>query len=254
MESWCERLDIATQRKIVKQFYKARIKNHKNEYIHPSYQLEQKLLNAIRLRNTNEAISALKEINKQERATLSPDPLRSLKNSIICSCTLFTRAVIEGGMHPEVAYNLSDVMIQEIERLDDQEKLEEFEVNMVYTFIHTLEAEQMPKYPPIVQKVISFIHEHILHDLSLETIARELYINPSYLSTIFKKETGTTLIEYINRKKIEESKYFLLHSDLSISDIANLFHFCNQSYYTSLFKKFTGTTPGKFRELNNGHQ
>lgn len=246
-------MDVATQRKIIKQFYKARIENHQDEYIHPSYQLEQKLLTAIRMRNERAAISALREINKLKRAKLASDPLRSLKNSIICSCTIFTRAVIEGGMHPEVAYNLSDVLIQEIERLDSREKLEKFEINMVYTFIRTLEEEQMPRHSPIVQKAISYIHEHILHDLSLEKIASELYINPSYLSTLFKKETGTSLVEYINRKKIEESKYFLLHSDMPISSIASLFHFCNQSYYTSLFKKFTGTTPAKYRELKKNY-
>ncbi|MFS8650410.1 MAG: AraC family transcriptional regulator [Caldibacillus sp.] len=242
-------MDVRTQKKIIQQFYKARIENHQNEYIHPPYQLEQKLLTAIRMRNEKEAISALKQINKMKRAKLASDPLRSLKNSIIVSCALFTRAVIEGGMHPETAFNLSDVLIQEIERLDTREKLEKFEYNMVYTFIRTLEEEQLPKHSPIIQNAISYIHEHILHELSLEKIASDLNINPSYLSTLFKKETGTTLVEYINRKKIEESKYFLLHSELSISSIASLFRFCNQSYYTSLFKKFTGLTPAKYREM-----
>ena len=153
-------------------------------------------------------------------------------------------------MHPEIAYNLSDVMIQEIERLNNREDLEKFEINMVYTFVQTLKKEQLPKHSPLVQKTISYVHKHILDDLSLEKIASELFINPSYLSSIFKKETGTTLVEYINRKKIEESKYFLSHSELPISNIASLFHFCNQSYYTSLFKRFTGTTPARFREMN----
>lgn len=56
------------------------------------------------------------------------------------------------------------------------------------------------------------------------------------------------------QKKIEESKYFLLHSELSISDISNLFRFCNQSYYTALFKKYTGVTPKDFRELNHQNE
>lgn len=243
-------MDKNIQKKIINQFYKARIENHQNEYVHPSYQLEKKLLTAIRLQNEREAKRTLREINRQQRAKLSTNTLRSLKNSIICSCTIFTRAAIEGGLNPEIAYNLSDVLIQEIEKMDDMKKLEEFEYSMVSTFIQTLKEEQLPpKYSPMVKNAITYIHEHILDDLSLGTISAELYVNPSYLSNIFKKETGATLTEYINRKKVEESKYFLLHSEMTISEIAVLFRFCNQSYYTSLFKKYTGITPKKYREI-----
>lgn len=242
------------KRKLSNNITKQELKTKKNEYLHPSYQLEQKLITAIKLGNEKEAISTLKEINKQKRAKLANNTLRSLKNSLIGSCTIFTRAAIQGGLHPESAYNLSDVLIQEIESMDDPAKLEEFEINMIYTFIRELKNEQLPKYTNIVMQTISYIHEHILHELSLEKIAKDLYIHPSYLSNIFKKETGTTVSNYINQKKIEESKYFLLHSELSISDISNLFRFCNQSYYTALFKKYTGVTPKDFRELNHQNE
>ena len=238
------------QASLIKQFLKERIKNQQNEYLHPSYQLEQKLLKAIKLGNTKSAIQALKEINHLQRAKLADNQLRSLKNSLICSCTLFTRAIIQGGVHPEIAYNLSDVMIQEIERIHEPEKLEEFEYSMVYTFIQTLNEEKMPTYHSLVNRAISYIHDNILQELSLHIIAEKLYVHPSYLSNIFKNETGLTITDFINRKRIEESKYFLRHTNLTISQIAHLFHFCNQSYYTSLFKKITGMTPKKFRELN----
>lgn len=244
-------MDSKLQKKIIHQFYKARLANKENEYLHPSYQLEKKLVTAIKLGNETEAISALKEINQLERAKLSTNTIRSLKNSLICSCTIFTRATIQGGLHPEYAYNLSDVLIQEIENLHNETSLIEFEQNMVYTFIKTLKKEQISNYTSIVNKAISYIHENILQDLSLDKIASDLFVNSSYLSNIFKKETTITLTDYVNRKKIEESKYFLLHSELTISDISNLFHFCNQSYYTSLFKKITGLTPKKFKELED---
>ena len=70
-------------------------------------------------------------------AKLASTPLRSLKNSLICSCTLFTRAIIRGGVDPDTAYNLSDVIIQQIEKFEDYNKLQDFEVKMVHTFIDT---------------------------------------------------------------------------------------------------------------------
>ena len=128
-------MDSKLQKKIIHQFYKARLANKENEYLHPSYQLEKKLVTAIKLGNETEAINALKEINQLERAKLSTNTIRSLKNSLICSCTIFTRAAIQGGLHPEYAYNLSDVLIQEIENLHDETSLIEFEQNMVYFYL-----------------------------------------------------------------------------------------------------------------------
>jgi Bacterial regulatory helix-turn-helix proteins, AraC family. len=237
------------QQAIISQFYKARIENRQKEYLHPPYQLEQKLMNAIRLGNMEEALAALKEINTLERPKLAETKIRSLKNSLICSCTLFTRAVIQGGVHPEIAFNLSDVLIRKIEQLDEVEELDKFEADMVCSFIRTLKAEAAPSYTGIVNEAIRYIHDNILQDLSLDTIAGAIFVNPSYLSTVFKKETGMNITDFINRKRIEESKYFLLHTDLSISTIASLFHFCNQSYYTRLFKKITGLTPRKYKDV-----
>jgi two-component system, response regulator YesN len=245
-----EMMETIVRDHILHDFYKARMENRQKEFLHPSYQHEQKLLTAIQLGNRKEAITALNEINQLQRAKLASTPLRSLKNSLICSCTLFTRAIIRGGVDPDTAYNLSDVIIQQIEKFEDYNKLQDFEVKMVHTFIDTLEKEHLNRYSSIVNKAISYIHNHILQDLSLQSIAKELYVSPSYLSDIFRKETGTTLIEFINRKKIEESKYFLLHTDLPLSQISSLFQFCNQSYYTYLFKKFTGVTPKKFQEIS----
>ncbi|MCL6574303.1 MAG: AraC family transcriptional regulator, partial [Bacillus sp. (in: Bacteria)] len=99
----------------------------------------------------------------------------------------------------------------------------------------------------VVNRAITFIHQRIFHRISVEKIAEFAGVHPGYLSKIFKVSVGMVIPEYINRKKIEDSKYYLLHSNSSLSDIANMLGYCNQSYYTSLFKKFTGKTPGQYK-------
>jgi len=241
-------MNALKQKTIINQFYKTRIENDQNKYLHPVYQLEQKLLTAIEQGNSRVALSTLKELNQLEDK-LKNGNIRTLRNSLISSCTLFSRATIKGGVHPDIAFQLCQSFIEEIERKETESELRMLEAEMVHAFIQTLTHKQEITYTGIVNKAITYIHENILQELSLDKIASELYVNPSYLSNIFKKETGITITEYINRKRIEESKYFLLHSDLSISEIAILFHFCNQSYYTLLFKKITDLTPRKFREI-----
>lgn len=234
---------------IIKKFMQTRIENQQNFYFHPSYSLEQKLLNSISRGDIETAEQTLNEINKLERAKLSKDTIRSLKNSLICSCTLFTRAIIKGGVDPENAFNLSDVVIQQIEETNDPYDLEQLEYEMLHTFIKALHDVKRPSYQFVVNKAIAFIHQEILNDLSLERIAEYVQVHPSYLSKVFKKEVGYSLTEYISKKRIEDSKYFLIHSNSPISDISNLFRFCNQSYYTSLFKKYTDLTPKQYRQL-----
>lgn len=194
------------------------------------------------------AKEVLDQINSLERAKLAAEPIRSLKNSLICSCTLFTRAIIHGGVLPEDAFNLSDVMIRQIEKLDTVPDLIEFEYEMVTCFIDTLRATEKLEYNPLVNKAITYIHRKIIsNDLLLENIAEFVGVHPSYLSKIFKEAVGMTISEFINRKKIEDSKYFLLHTNLQLSEVAQMLGYCNQSYYTSLFKKYSGMTPGQYK-------
>jgi len=237
---------------IIKKFLLSRIHNQQIEYSHPPYDYEQQLLDAIMLGSQKKAKEILTKINKLEAATLASSPIRSKKNSLIAICTLFTRAIIKGGVNPETAFNLSDAYIRELEKINDHYNLAELEYEMLYQFIETLKNDSSTKkFSHPITLAISYIHENILHDLSLELVAKQVFINPSYLSSKFKKEVGLTISDFINKQRIEESKYFLLNTNTTISDIALLFKFCNQSYYSALFKKYNGVTPGQFRLLGS---
>ncbi|WP_181347729.1 helix-turn-helix transcriptional regulator [Thalassobacillus sp. CUG 92003] len=235
---------------MLERFMTVRMNNRQNHYLHPSFLMEQQLIEAITSQNKERAMNLLKNINKDQRPTLAHTPLRSLKNSLICSCTLFTRAIISAGVEAETAFNLSDAYILEIELRNTPERLDELEYEMLSHFIQmVIELEGLP-YSTIINKAITFIHDHILDDLRLEQIAGHCYVSPSYLSHLFKKEVGRSIVQFINEKRVEESKYFLLHTTTSISDISGLFKFCNQSYYTSVFRKHLGLTPKQYRDTH----
>ncbi|UQZ37446.1 AraC family transcriptional regulator [Paenibacillus sp. PK3_47] len=234
-------------KKIIRQFIEERVKNRQQFYVHPSYNSEQKMLQALSKGLFDEAAQALDAINRQERATLARSHVRSLKNSLICTCTLFTRAIINGGVHPENAYNLSDVFIRQIEETNGVEELKALEYEMLHSFFWTLRKEKKPAYNSIVNKTISYIHEEMFAELTLEQLAAKVNVHPYYLSGLFKQEVGLSISEYITRNRIEDSTYFLIHSDLRILDISVLLGFCNQSYYTRQFKKYMSMTPLQYR-------
>ncbi|RHW41611.1 AraC family transcriptional regulator [Neobacillus notoginsengisoli] len=236
---------------IIQKYFETRLKNKQNYFVHPSYALEQQLMDCIGRGAEEEAKAVLDQINSSERAKLADEPIRSLKNSLICSCTLFTRSIIKAGVLPEDAFNLSDVFIRQIERLSSAKDIKALEYEMVSSFIDTLKTANRPYYNNMINKAINYINQGIFQDLSLETIAGHVGVTPSYLSKVFKESVGIPISEFINRRRVEESKYFLLHSKLSLSDITHLLGYCNQSYYTHLFKKYIGVTPKHFRNIQS---
>ncbi|MEC2346178.1 AraC family transcriptional regulator [Paenibacillus barengoltzii] len=224
-----------------------------DRFVHPPVDYEQELLEAIRMGDEATALQVMRKINELEAAVLATYPLRSKKNALIASCTLFTRAIIQGGVDPEIAFHLSDTLILEIEKLNDLEALAQFEYEMLVQFVMTIqrEREELP-YSHLVKLAIHYIRQHIFDDLTLPHIANHLGVHPSYLSDRFRRETGVPLMKYINSRKIEESKYMLIYTNRSISEVAFHFKFCNQSYYTRLFKEFVGMTPKQFRTSGAG--
>ena len=82
----------------------------------------------------------------------------------------------------------------------------------------------------------------------MDELAALTYVNKSYLGTIFKKETGSTIPQYINEVRVEKSKLLLLEENLSIVEIASLCGFEGQSYFTKVFREIVGMTPKKYRE------
>ncbi len=228
-----------------------KMENLNSFYKHPSYYLERKLLSAMKRCLKEDVVQILDMINSMERAKLADSPLRSTKNSLIGSCTLFARAAIESNVNPEDAYSLSDVFIYEIERVMELHKLQQLEYDMALEYVDLIEIERTAQYPLTVAKAIQYIHENISEDISLIHVATHTKTSKEYLSTLFKKEVGYGVVEYIQLQKVEESKYFLELTSMTISEISELFNFCNPGYYSKVFKKFELVTPNQYRKSKN---
>jgi len=228
-----------------------KIENLNCDYRHPSYYLERKLINEIKRGMEKQALETLSTINSLERATLANNPLRSLKNSLIASCTLFSRAALEANVPPEDVFSLSDVTILEIENINNLKLLQDYEYNMVKTFIKMVNKERVRSHSLPVARMINYIHENITEKITLASLARLTKKSPPYLSAQFKNEVGMNVAEYIQLQKIEKSKDFLEYTNMSIQEIANLFSFCNIGYYTRVFKKHVGMSPSMYRSQRN---
>ena len=216
-------------------------------YRHPPYFLEREISQCIAEQDEKNALAILSEINRLHRANLSDEPLRSLKNSLICSCSLFTRAAIAGGAMPDAAFSHSDTCIRTIEGMHDVETLAEYEYTMVREFIYLVQRRREGGVSAVVRAAIIYTNEHLLEAITVRSIAESIFVNPSYLSSAFKQETGESLSHYIRRKRIRHAEKLLREGGDTMADIAVTCQFCSQSHFIQVFKKMKGLTPEQFR-------
>ena len=229
--------------RFIQEYFQNTYKNREKMFTHPPYFLEKRLIGQIKICDEEGAVATLREINLLSRAVLARDPLRSLKDSIICSCTFFTRAVIDAGVFPDTAFTYSDTFIQEIEAMENLASVRDFEQKIVRQFIALVREHTSANYSRPVFDAMQYINHNLTQDLSLAEIARHAFVHPNYLSSLFKKETGSSVTDFIARQRIEESEYFVKYTDYDFADIASFYHFCSQSYYCTLFKKYRSVSP-----------
>lgn len=231
---------------------KERLKNWKIYFQHPSYSLERKLLAEIKMGLFDEGIITLQEINALEKAVLARNPIRSMKNSLIASCTLFTRSVIEAGVDPEDAFALSDVFINHIEELEQMKELEAFEYEMHSEFMTLRKKKKSINFPYPVIQMIKYINENITEKITVTKLSHLTSKSPGYLSKLFKKEVGSTLTFYIQQQKIETAKYYLEYTSMKITEIATMLDFSNSAHFSKVFKRYTGLIPSYYRRQSEG--
>lgn len=222
------------------------------QFQHAPYAIEQEVCGMIANGNTANSKHILSEINRMPRAKLANTPVRSLKNSLICSCTFMARAAITGGVKPDEAFTLSDAYIQRIEAAATTMDLAGFEAEMIEGFTARVRTARSERYSAPVTQAIQYISLHLSDPLTVAGIANAGFHNANYLSGLFRRETGETIHQYILHKRIEEAAHFVLTSSDPIAEIATFYQFCSQSHFVQCFKRQFGVTPGVYRSRRSG--
>ena len=98
-----------------------------------------------------------------------------------------------------------------------------------------------------IAKTVLYIRKHLNEAIELEKLAEISCLSKDHFIRLFKKELGTTPLQYINQKKIEKAQLLLITEELAVKEIAFQLAFDDYSYFNRLFKKTTGVTPQEYR-------
>ena len=176
-----------------------------------------------------------------------PDSLRDQKNYLITLKTLLRKAAERGGVHPMHIHRLSDHFALSIENARYVKQTTALVEEMIRSFCQLVKQHSLSKYSYYVGQTITLVQFDLTADLRLKTIAQTLNVNSSYLSSLFHREVGCTLTEYINRQRIDRGIRLLQLTSKPVQEIAAECGIHDVNYFIKLFKAQTGFTPARYR-------
>ena len=131
-----------------------------------------------------------------------------------------------------------------IERTEDAERAVIETANEVWELYPKVQNPQM-------QDVIVYILNNPESDLKQKTIASKLYMNSSYLSTVFATQTGMRFVDYITTVRLKRAGWLLKNTEMKITEIALRLDYKDVGYFSQLFKKQYGIVPSQYRLPDN---
>lgn len=202
---------------------------------------EKKLINAILSADIDLATQYINEIfNNNIHAGLSPE----LVNLLIYS---LSSTLLKVASTMPIA-PLAKTML--VTKLANHSSIVAAHENIVYAIRLLCDCVPQTDVATISSQVIKIIDEcYNKSSLSVADIGSRLNKNSSYLSRIFKKETGENLLSYINKVRIMKSKELLSSTSLNIKEIAEATGFISSTVFISTFKKYEGITPGQYKQV-----
>ncbi|KWX85379.1 AraC family transcriptional regulator [Paenibacillus riograndensis] len=135
---------------------------------------------------------------------------------------------------------------KEIDQVPDLASMEEY-------ILSFLELFQLPPEAGAgstkMREIVQYIHKHFYEKgFAIPDIANHVGMNETYLCSLFKKQRGGTIKEYISSLRVEKAKELLLDKELKLYEVADRTGFTDANYFTTFFKKYAGCTPSEYRE------
>ncbi len=220
--------------------------------IEERYETEENLLEAIAAGDHARAILYHGKTRNFKIMPRSENTLINRKNLVIVLNTLCRKAVQKGHVHPMYIDDLSTRFAIQINQIRSLKELDTLESDMIHKYCLLVYNHSMKNYSQIVQQCITYTDFHYAEPLTLAFFAERCHVTKSYLSSLFKKETGRNLTDYIHSVRISHSLFLLNSTQMPIHIVAVNCGYNDINYFIKLFKRLNGISPKQYRiQLRN---
>jgi Response regulator containing CheY-like receiver domain and AraC-type DNA-binding domain len=206
-------------------------------------EIEDRMIISIRQNELKDSLSIIDDIFlKAEKSVLDFISLRKLAFEI---CRSFLK-----HFHTELFQTKSEINYMEyFKKCSGKEDIKRALKEYIIVVIDRLKLYRNQSSPSVIEKVKCYINENIEKELSLQNMAQLVYMNPTYFSELFKKETGENFVEYVTRCRLNLAKGLLADGSMKMEEIAARTGYGRLEYFYKVFKKYEGITPKEFRKL-----
>ena len=168
--------------------------------------------------------------------------------------TLLRKAAESGGVHPLYIDNVSSDFAIKIEQSPSLKNLQNLMNEMYYSHCNLVEKHSFERFSAPVRRAMLTIDGDIESNITLSSLSASQNISPAYLSTLFKRETGKSITEYINQKRMNKAAKLLKTTSLQVQTIASHCGIMDVQYFSKLFKKQFGESPNNYRRNISGNK
>lgn len=212
------------------------------------YEAEKKLLHYIEIGDKENAMKAMLDHHTGDFLYRVPgNPLRARKNITFSGNTMYRIAAGNGGVEPQYLHAISEKFALKIESAVAMSELNTIDVNMIDEYCKAVKNFAIKGYSPVVKKALMYINLHFNESINLQSVADEIGFNRTYLAKKFKSEINLSVIDYIQRKRIDEAKFLINLGRLSTTEIGLQVGFNSYNYFCKVFKELTGMTASEYK-------
>ncbi len=197
--------------------------------------------------NYQGAITLLSRLQRNGLDAKADSILRDGKNSLLVLNVLCRVAGYRGDVHPDQLDKLARSFILKIEGATNMAELYSLRDTMIRKYCAAARKKNDTRYSPVIQKVVDSVAGSFHTNLTLNGLAQQFHVSPSYLSTLFKKETGQSFTEYLTQQRLAFAKKLLRETDLPINVVAAECGIADNNYFARIFKAQEGMTPAQYR-------
>lgn len=218
------------------------------EVIEKRYAAENAMLQALKRGDYTETILRHNQFLQYRISPRTNDSVRNVKNFLFVANTLYRKAVEQAGVHPIYIDALSRQLAIQIESCTSEVQIKPLENEMIRKYCLLVKNHSRAGYSDLIHRCLDYIEFHYMEQISLKSLAEQLSVSSVYLSTLFKKEVGSNLSNYIQDIRLRQSLILLNSTSLPIQEVAAQCGFLDMNYFSRVFKKLYHISPRDYRK------
>lgn len=222
---------------------------HNNQNLE-SYSLNLRMEQELSLKVRQGDVAGTRQVLQETLQLLFSEPhvhFEQLRLRVFELLIVLSRAAIEGGGEVKEILTINSRLAEEVLNIKDKNELANWAINALNQYMEKLNERSLDN-SRVVRKAVQLISQKFRERITVDEIAREVFVSPGYLCRLFRRELNCTMVDFLNRLRVEEAKRLLVDPKNSISKVALSVGFDDASYFSKVFRKYTGLTPKEYKK------